>query len=69
MNSPGELADVVEKSSEGQLQVTDTAQRHLNPAWGLLQSSVAEKKLITINFVTLFEYLAYLEAVAAVLKV
>lgn len=49
--------------------MSDTAQSSLMPVWQLLQKSLAEKRLITIHFVTVFEYLAYLEAVAAMVKV
>lgn len=69
MSSAHALSSIVEGTSEAGLHVTSTAQSNLKPVWQLLQKCIAEKRLVTIHFVTVFEYLAYLEAVAAVLKV
>lgn len=49
--------------------MTGSAQSALKPVWELMQKCIAENRLVTIHFVNVFEYLAYLEAAAAVMKV
>jgi hypothetical protein len=66
--SAQELTSIIEGSAD-ELHVTASAQSYLQPVWQLLQTSISEKRLITIHFGTVFEYLAYLETVAAALKV
>lgn len=69
LSSADALASVVKEGAEGGLHVAGAAQSSLKPVWELLQQCIAEKRLVTIHFVTVFEYLAYLEAAAAVLTV
>jgi hypothetical protein len=69
MTSAHALFAMVQESPEEGLRVTSTARNSLKPVWQLLKKSIEEKMLMTIHFATVFEYLAYLEAVAAALKV
>ena len=69
LSSADALSCTIQGSCEGGLHVTGSAQNALKPVWELMQKCIAEKRLVTIHFVTVFEYLAYLEAAAAVMKV
>jgi hypothetical protein len=64
-----EMAQALLKTSDGNIRFCEDAQKKITPVWGLLQQAVIDKRLLTLHYVTVFEYLAYLEAVARALEV
>lgn len=58
------LAELLEASDSATIQLNDLAKQRIEPFWPLINDVLKNHRLLTIHFSTVFEYLAYLEAIA-----
>jgi hypothetical protein len=63
------MLDILSPTTDGSIDLSAAARDAISPMWDVAVDAIKGKKLHTIHFSTVFEYLAYLEVVAQAMRV
>lgn len=69
LQSAAGLAELLETDSSQSAKLSEHVQQKIGPDWPLIEQVLRSQRLLTIHFSTVFEYLAYLEAIATDMEV
>eukprot|EP00892_Ulva_mutabilis_P007676 jgi/Ulvmu1/5280/UM022_0074.1 len=62
------LGELLQPSESTGIRLCETVRQKILPSWPLIQDVLKNGRLLTVHFSTVFEYLAYLEAIARKLQ-